>query len=158
MEILSALVDSKNTKDLFALIAKELREREFVKDGYYQALLEREATYPTGLSFNGDFKIAIPHTGMEFTKKEVLVVVKMHEGAIPFHKMDNPDETIDVKTAFFFAIKDSKKYIQFLSDFIEVLKDIQCQKKIIELSPKKIVATLGDALPQYNFVYEGFLV
>ena len=158
MEILSALVDTNTSEALLSSISKELIRRGYVKKGYLKALLEREKSYPTGLSFNGEFKIAIPHTDIEFTNKEVMVVTKLNGKPIAFKKMDNPEESIDVETIFLFAIKDSKKYIQFLSDFIEVLKNTHCQKKIKELSPKKIVATLDKALPQYEFYYKGFLL
>ena len=158
MEILSALVDTNTSEALLSSISKELVKRGYVKNGYSKALLEREKAYPTGISFNGDFQIAIPHTDIEFTNKEVMVVTKLDNKPISFQKMDNPEESIDVNTIFLFAIKESKKYIQFLSDFLEVLKNIHCQEKIKELSPKKIVLALDKALPQYKFCYKGFLL
>lgn len=158
MEILSALVKTKSCEEVLSIISTEMVNQGYVASGYREELLEREKTYPTGLSFNGSFHVAIPHANIEFTKKEVLIVAKTRGNPIEFHRMDNPAELIPVNTVFLFAIKDSKRYIQFLSDFLEVLENTKCQKTIKELSPKKTVQTLISALPQYEFKYMGFLL
>ena len=158
METLSALVNTKSSEELLSLLSEELVMRGYVKEGYREALLEREKNYPTGLAFNGSFSIAIPHTNIDFTKKEVMVVAKTINYSIPFQRMDNPAEEVKVETVFLFAIKESKRYIQFLSDFLEALKNESCQNAIKELSPKKIVESLDGALPHYEFSYKGFLL
>lgn len=158
METLSALVDTKSSEELLSLLSEELVKRGYVKEGYREALLERERNYPTGLVFNGSFSVAIPHTNIDFTKKEVMVVAKTRNHPIPFRRMDNPAEEVSVETVFLFAIQESKRYIQFLSDFLEALKDENCQKVIKGLSPKKIVQSLDKALPHYEFSYKGFLL
>jgi PTS system galactitol-specific IIA component len=158
MEILSALVKTKTSEELLSRISLELVNQGYVREGYQEELLKREKTYPTGLAFNGDFHVAIPHANIDFTKKEVLVVAKTRDEPIDFHRMDEPAILIPVDTVFLFAIKESKRYIQFLSDFLGVLGNKKCQETIKQLSPKKTVQTLIDALPQYDFKYEGFLL
>ena len=158
MEIFSALVDSTTSEEVLTLLSKELIQLGYVKEGYLEAILEREKSYPTGLSFNDHFQIAVPHANIDLTEKEVMVVVKTRNQTLQFHKMDDPAKIIGVNILFLFAIKESKKYIQFLSDFIEILKNVDFQKKIKEYSPKKTVALLDEVLPKYEFLYKGFLI
>lgn len=158
MDMLSALANSSTSIELLSQLSDELIKRGYVKEGYCEALLEREKTYPTGLSFNHNFNIAIPHTNIGFTQKEVMIVAKTRGFPISFYKMDNPTETIEVKIIFLFAIKESKRYIQFLSNFLELLNNPQYQNIIIDLPPKNIVHVLNKEISQYDFSYKGSLL
>ena len=51
----------KNKEEGIKKIADEFLEKELVKDTFFQAVIDREKVYPTGLSIN-DIGIAIPHT------------------------------------------------------------------------------------------------
>ena len=65
-----------------------LYENGFVKEGFEQACIDREKTYPTGLLM--DTSIAIPHTDDQFVIKAGVCILRLKE-PVDFYRMDAPD-------------------------------------------------------------------
>ena len=68
-----------------------LYENGFVKEGFEQACIDREKTYPTGLLM--DTSIAIPHTDDQFVIKAGVCILRLKE-PVDFYRMDAPDDIV----------------------------------------------------------------
>ncbi len=138
MEIFSALVDSTTSEEVLALLSKELIQLGYVKEGYLEAILEREKSYPTGLSFNDHFQIAVPHANIDLTEKEVMVVVKTRNQTLQFHKMDDPAKIIGVNILFLFAIRNPKNIFNFFRILLRSLKMSIFRRRLKSIHLKKL--------------------
>lgn len=67
--------EADDRMDFFAKLGKELDERGYIKDTWFDAITTREANYPTGLACQA-IKVAIPHTDPEHLEKSYIAIVK----------------------------------------------------------------------------------
>lgn len=61
--------------DFFKKLGAELDARGYIKDTWYDAILEREKNYPTGLACQA-ISVAIPHTDPEHLEKPYIAIIK----------------------------------------------------------------------------------
>lgn len=113
-------VDVTSTTELFELMNTRLSEAGYVKPSYGDALIKREAQYPTGLEVGLD-NIAIPHVDSEHIEQNGIAVVRT-TNPIKVHEMMSNKE-IDVQIFFFLLIKDKEKQVDTLSHVMGMLAD-----------------------------------
>lgn len=114
IEILEFKTSSTTQNELFKDVSSKLYDLGFVNDKYINALLKREASYPTGLNLhiNQQFiascvkHIAIPHTESQYCLKTAIIYVKNNQN-INFKEMINPNKTLKVQH-FFFLLNTNK--------------------------------------------------
>lgn len=84
-------------------IYDHLLELGYVKDGFLKHIIEREHSFPTGLStanLGDDLpNIAIPHTEGKFVNKRLIVPVAL-KNPVVFHNMIAPNKKLKVKFLF----------------------------------------------------------
>lgn len=97
-----------------------LYENGFVKEGFGQACIDREKTYPTGLLMNT--AIAIPHTDDKFVKKAGVCVLRLEE-PVDFHRMDAPDDVVSTKLVFNLALPKGSQQISVLQKIIAAVSN-----------------------------------
>lgn len=108
-------------KDLFEQLAEDLAAKEIVQAGFANALLEREANFPTGLPVNHG--VAIPHTDGTLVNADQLVFVTL-DNPIRFNEMGGDEEDfIEVKVIILLAVKDGKKHLSILQTLIEAIQN-----------------------------------
>ena len=94
----------ENQSDLFEAVADLLKEKGVVKDSYKEALITREASFPTGLDMEFLGKdlpnVAIPHTDTGHCLSENVAVVRLDHPVI-FHNMISPTKEVEVSLLFF---------------------------------------------------------
>lgn len=61
--------------DFFKKLGVELSSRGYVKDSWFDAIMERETNYPTGLGCQA-INVAIPHVDPEHLAKPYIAVIK----------------------------------------------------------------------------------
>lgn len=137
-------VDS-NIKAL-CLLAGYLFEKGYVKEGYEAAILEREASFPTGLS-TGKINIAIPHADTSYVN-QAAICVGVAEKPVKFCAMDEPDHQIDVSVIIMLALKEAHGHLKMLQKVVELIKDQDNLKKIV---------TAADTKPVYDLI-SGYLL
>ncbi len=67
--------EAEDREDFFKKLGKELGDRGYIKDTWYDAITTREANYPTGLACQA-INVAIPHTDPEHLEKPYIAVIK----------------------------------------------------------------------------------
>ncbi len=85
-------VEGETRDEVLYNIAKVLMEKGVAKDTFYEALLQRENEYPTGLPI-GEINVAIPHTYPEHIN-EVAITIAVPKKPVVFRNMGDKDEEI----------------------------------------------------------------
>ncbi|WP_268051958.1 PTS sugar transporter subunit IIA [Clostridium butyricum] len=106
----------------FKCLSKIFLERGLVKQGYLEALMEREKNYPTGIDLTAvsqEFpNIAIPHTESMYCNATKVIVIKL-ERDIVSKDMMNPDKDLNVKYLFMTLNKDGGEQSNILAKIME---------------------------------------
>ena len=98
--------DVRSQDELFWLFYKGLYRRKTVKEGFYDALIKSERSYPTGLD-TGEYKIAIPHTDTDMVSRSS-VGAAILEHPMLFGEMGAPYRKAEVSIVFLLLIKEKK--------------------------------------------------
>ena len=116
-------------------------ERGYTAEGYVEALLDREADFPTGLSIpDASFGVAIPHADPDLVEQEA-VLLGLPSEPVAFDSMDDPDESVDAAAVLLLIASGSDGYNAFLSNladlfqadgFIEAVRS-QSSERVLEL-------------------------
>ena len=115
-------VDFVSLDQAFKCLSKIFLERGLVKQGYLEALMEREKNYPTGIDLTAvsqEFpNIAIPHTESMYCNATKVIVIKL-ERDIVSKDMMNPDKDLNVKYLFMILNKDGGEQSNILAKIME---------------------------------------
>ncbi|ADX25197.1 PTS sugar transporter subunit IIA [Streptococcus dysgalactiae] len=116
------VTDARTQTELFDRVASHLTKIGYVTADYYQALVEREASFPTGLKI--DLKdgsdilyAAIPHTETKHCLVNQVIYVK-NSHPLAFQHMINPEETCFVTDFFFIINSQNEGQTTILSNLI----------------------------------------
>ena len=110
-----------NKEALLRSMSRILFEHGFVKESYYEAVVEREKHFPTGLPTKG-ISVAIPHTDCIHVEKEGFLVGVL-EHPVCFEIMASAQEYVNVELVFMLAIKDPEKQVIMLQRLIALCQD-----------------------------------
>ena len=97
-------------------IAGILTEQGYAKDTYAQAIVDREANFPTALDMSG-LNVAIPHCDV---------------ANVDWHKMDDPDDTCKVSVVVMLALTEAHAHLEMLQKVIAFVQDQELVAKVIE--------------------------
>ena len=131
-------------KDLFKLIAQDLKTKGFVNEGYLQGITEREDKFPTGL-ITPFLNVALPHSDTKYVEEPFIYVVRLVK-PVTVHQMGDNQE-MEVKDLFFLGIKDPSKQVGLLStlmqlfqdeEFVEQYKALQTETEVYEVLKNKL--------------------
>lgn len=110
-----------NQEFFFKEASKELVELGYVTDGYFEAVVEREASFPTGLALE-TMSIAIPHTNPEFIVKPFIAAYHLKK-PIEFTQMATQDVKVQSELILALGIKKPQEQVGMLSKIIDVLSN-----------------------------------
>ena len=82
-------------------IAGILTEQGYAKDTYAQAIVDREANFPTALDMSG-LNVAIPHCDVANVNKAAFCMAVLKH-PVDWYKMDEPDETCKVSVCLLYT-------------------------------------------------------
>jgi PTS system galactitol-specific IIA component len=109
--------------DVLTQLGEYAIDRGFATEGYVDALLDREASFPTGLEIpTASFDIAIPHADPEYVLEPALVLALPPE-PVPFHDMNDPDDTVEVKAVLLLVAGEDDRYATFLSNLANLFQE-----------------------------------
>jgi PTS system galactitol-specific IIA component len=95
----------------------------WARPGYAEALLKREAAYPTGLHTRG-IEIAIPHADAEWTLFPAMVVGLLDEPVV-FQPMGGQGGDVLARVILLLVIPDAEAHIGFLRAMAGFIEDEQ---------------------------------
>lgn len=118
-----------NKEDALKKLADEFLLKGLVKDTFFQAVIDREKDYPTGLNING-VGVAIPHTDGIHIIKPQIGFMTLKEPVI-FKDMVDDQHEIEISTIFMLGLLKSEEQIQMLQKLVDLFQDEALLKKVI---------------------------
>jgi len=149
-DILDNLIVIKSQKKTRDEVLRELTdaaiEAGYAKQGYYEALLEREEKYPTGLHIP-QIEVAIPHADVEWTIQPSVSVGILDEPVI-FEPMGGEGGEVHARLVFMLTIEDPKEHIDFLRALTNLMGQADILVEFAESGdPRPVVDKIRAAMP-----------
>ncbi|MDK6371093.1 PTS sugar transporter subunit IIA [Aerococcus urinae] len=106
-----------NLESLFKIVAKDLLDKDLVQPTYFEALVQREKEYPTGLATQY-LNIGLPHTDPDHIKEPFVYIVKNDKKLK--HKQMGDNSDMESQYFFFLGIKKPSDQVGLLSELMDV--------------------------------------
>ena len=125
-------------------LADRLFEDGSVKETYFEAMLKRERSYPTGLPTDG-IKVAIPHAEVEHVNYSAFAIATLPE-PVKFGEMGaGPESTLDVQIVMMLANADPEEQVKTLRKMVDLFDEPDSLQVIMAAnSPKEVVDILKE--------------
>ena len=114
---------AKDNLDALGQIADNLQRQGYVKAGYKQAILDREAEYPTGLPSPR------PTVAIQLVKKTTISVATLAH-PVKFHDMGDVENELEVDVIIMMAIGEPHGQVEMLQKIVEVIQDDHLRHEI----------------------------
>lgn len=114
-------VEAADRTELLGRMADDLAERGYVAETFRDALLEREAAFPTGLPTQV-LKVAIPHADPVHVRRPYISVARLAR-PVEFREMGSADGTVPAEIVFLLALADGKSHLGTLQSLIGMFSD-----------------------------------
>ncbi|SHI14034.1 PTS sugar transporter subunit IIA [Sporanaerobacter acetigenes] len=134
-ELIFIDVEAKDRGEAIEKIAKELYRREYVKESYINAILDREKVFPTGLPTE-KVGIAIPHTDAIHVNKSAMAIGVLKNPVI-FQMMGMPEENVNVNIIFMMALNEPKGQIEMLQKLMSIFQNKSLLLKMRQAKTKE---------------------
>lgn len=113
----------ENKEEVLEALSNAAINAGYAKNGYLEAILEREEKYPTGLH-TPEIEVAIPHADVEWANAPSLTIGLL-EHPVTFKPMGGEGGDVDVEIVFMLTIKEPKEQINFLQAFSTLMAEPQ---------------------------------
>jgi len=125
-------------------LADRLFEDGSVKKTYFEAMLKRERSYPTGLPTDR-IKVAIPHAEVEHVNYSAFAIATLPE-PVKFGEMGaGPESTLDVQIDTMLANADPEEQVKTLRKMVDLFDEPDSLQAIMAAnSPKEVVDILKE--------------
>jgi PTS system galactitol-specific IIA component len=135
-------VEALDYADLFRKASYYLRQKGYVTESFFEALLKREKEYPTGLPTSG-VKVALPHTDMVHALRSGILVINLKK-AVVFKEMGNNAIDIPVELVFLIVVHDSARQTDVLKNMVGMFADEPLLTRVKKArTPQKTVSLLS---------------
>ena len=124
-------------EDVIRVLADKLKAKGYVKDGYYENVIKREETFPTGLPTV--IPVALCHTEAKYVNQSAMAVGTLVH-PVEFHEMGTPERDIKAEIVFLLALKDPKDQISYLKKMVTVFKSKETLETIRDAADPKALA------------------
>lgn len=118
---LQVIKSSKSTKEeVLEEMAAVAIKAGYAREGFSQAILEREIKYPTGLH-TPQIEVAVPHADAEWTLQPSLVIGILQKPVI-FEPMGGEGGDVQAELIFMLTIEDPSEHVDFLRAFSTLME------------------------------------
>lgn len=108
-----------NFSDMIKRVSHVLVERDFVTDGFAEAVIRREQEYPTGIK--GDMNFAIPHADIGHVTTSTFAII-IPSNKIEVFNMIDSEESIEPEIIILFALDEGIEHINFLQRTMQLFQ------------------------------------
>jgi PTS system galactitol-specific IIA component len=130
--------------DVLTRLGEYAIDRGLATEGYVDALLDREASFPTGLEIpTASFDIAIPHADPEHVIEPALVLALPSE-PVPFHDMNDPDDTVEARVVLLLVAGESERYATFLSNLANLFQESDFAAAVEARDPDRVLSLVDE--------------
>lgn len=132
---------AEDSADAICQIGHVMEQQGYIKSSYTTAVLEREKTFPTGLTLQ-DTSIAIPHATPDGNVLKNGIAVARLAKPVTFHSMEYSERTTQVELIFLLALEDSQQHLDVLKQLfttfqqpavLQALKDACTPDELLEI-------------------------
>jgi galactitol PTS system EIIA component len=142
-EAVCTQVEAKTSEEVIRLLGGKLYRLGYVKDGFIEATLQREANLPTGLPLGGEFNAALPHVDIEYVNKPALALASLIEPVV-FHNMVDADEEVSVRLVIMLALDQPKSQITMLQEVSLIFQQPEIVRQLTEATtPEQVLSILN---------------
>ncbi len=113
-------IESKNRDDVLKELSYAAVNAGYAKQGFGEAIIERESKYPTGLHTPG-IEVAVPHADAEWTIVPSLTIGIL-ETPLEFEPMGGEGGEVNAELVFMLTIKDPSEHVDFLRAFSSLME------------------------------------
>ncbi len=118
---LKVIICKETTKEkVLDVLAAAAVNAGFAKEGFRQAILEREEKYPTGLH-TPEVEVAVPHADAEWTLQPSLLIGILQDPVI-FEPMGGEGGEVNAELVFMLTIEDASEHVDFLRAFSTLME------------------------------------
>lgn len=136
-------VDASDQREAIRILGNQMVENGFIKEAYIDAVIEREAVYPTGLPTEG-VKVAIPHANANHVIQSTIGVMTLLK-PVTFRCMGDATEELDVEVIFLLANADQADQPESLQQLMQCFSEEEALIKMKEAATaNEIVAVLRE--------------
>lgn len=119
LALIELKADSK--EEVLTLLGNRLQGKGFVKEGFVESVLKREASYPTGLPTQ-PYGVAIPHTDGDMVNESKIAFASLKD-PVKFMAMGQGDVAVEVKLVFMLALKNPADQLETLQKLVGLFQD-----------------------------------
>ncbi|NWN99660.1 PTS sugar transporter subunit IIA [Tetragenococcus halophilus] len=113
-------------------VCSELEKTDAVTSDFFQAIIEREKVYPTGLSLSRNIGVAIPHTDPDKVKKSQIGFISL-KNPVKFKQMGDASQEVKVTMIFVLCLKSSNDQLDMLQKLMQMFNDEDAMNKLIKI-------------------------
>ncbi|MBR5755553.1 MAG: PTS sugar transporter subunit IIA [Erysipelotrichaceae bacterium] len=113
--------EAKDKEEALKILADEFMNSGVTKDTFYDAIVEREKSFATGLSLE-NMCVAIPHTDPEHVNRTQIGFMSLSE-PVEFIEMGTEDKQIPVTMLFMLALKEAHQQLDMLMKLMDVFQN-----------------------------------
>jgi len=119
LALIELKADSK--EEVLTLLGNQLQGKGFVKEGFVESVLKREASYPTGLPTQ-PYGVAIPHTDGNMVNESKIAFASL-KNPVKFMAMGQGDVAVEVKLVFMLALKNPEDQLETLQKLVGLFQN-----------------------------------
>jgi PTS system galactitol-specific IIA component len=123
-------METPDKRGVISALAEALQTAGKVRESFFEAVMKREAEFPTGLPTPGA-AIAIPHTDAQHCIEPGVAVGTLRE-AVEFEEMSSPGSTLDVRIVFLLSITNPEDHVEWLSRLSSAFETPELAKHLLE--------------------------
>lgn len=136
-ELILVGLEASTADQAIRILAQNMRDKGYVKDTFVEAVLQREATYPTGMPT--EVPVGMPHTDVEHCLRPG-ISLGILKSPVLFQTMGEPARSVAVNLIFLLSVVNPANQVKVLHRLIDFF---QQSAKIRELAR---VRTADDAM------------
>lgn len=119
--------NASSKEEALKLLSNEFIKSGVAKDTFYDGLITREKSYPTGLTLN-KMCVAIPHTDIEHVNETQIGFMNLNS-PVEFIEMGTEDKKIQVTCMFMLALKEAHQQLEMLQKLMDVFQNDELMNK-----------------------------
>ncbi len=137
-------LECETKEELFKAIHNIGIENGYIKEEFYEKILQREQNFPTGLNL-GEIGVAIPHTDAEYIKEEFIAVCQL-KNEVEFKSMEDADESVNVKLAFVLGLNQPHSQLTILQELMQLIQNRETVNALINANDKEDILKIIESL------------
>jgi len=138
-------VEVNNTDELFETIGRRMIDGGFAKDGFIQALKDREKAFPTGLP-SGDIGVGLPHVDACHILIPAVAVIRLKK-PIQFVMMGSDDTIVDARVIFMLLLQAGESQLTMLQKLVDIIQNEDFMQSILDCdSPIEVFELLKNSI------------